>query len=498
MRTQFFTYGILSLVITAILAYLVGHFFWIPLVILFLLIVGVFNSLQTQHSILTNFPVVGYFRYFFESISPEIQQYFIERSTDGKPFSRNERSVVYQRAKNLSSNTPFGTQLDLYKDSYEGIKHSIFCVEPNPELPRVVIGDRHSSQVYNASIYNISAMSFGSLSENAIMSLNEGARKGGFFHNTGEGGLSDYHLVKGGDICWQIGTGYFGCRDVVGQFSPEKFQEKMKHPQIKLIELKISQGAKPGHGGVLPAEKNTAEIAKIRGVKQGVMVLSPPYHTAFHNSEEMILFIQKLRELSGGKPIGFKLCIGKTNEFVDLVLEMKKQNTYPDFITIDGAEGGTGAAPLEFSDHVGMPLIPALIFVNKTLIEQGVRHEIKLIASGKLITASAIIKALALGADLCNSARGFMFSLGCIQALRCHTNDCPTGVATQNKMLMKGLNVNNKADRVQHFHHNTLHAVNELLAATGKININDLSPEDFMCGDEFINQSNAYFPDILN
>lgn len=462
----------------------------------FILLIGSYNAKQEKHAILRNFPVLGYFRYMFETISPEIQQYFIERNTDGKPFSRNQRSLVYQRSKNIDATTPFGTQLELNQTDYEGIKHSVFPTKVSEVLPRVVVGGPDCLQPYNASRLNISAMSFGSLSENAIVSLNKGAKKGNFYHNTGEGGLTEFHL-QGGDVTWQIGTGYFGCRCDEGFFDPEKFREKANLEAVKMIEIKLSQGAKPGHGGVLPAQKNTEQIAKIRGVKPFTTILSPPSHSAFSDTKGLILFIAKLRKLANGKPIGFKLCIGDTTEFESLCREMILQNCFPDFITVDGAEGGTGAAPLEFADGVGMPFEPALIFVNQTLIKFQIRNKIRIICSGKIISGYSIIRAIAMGADVCNSARGFMFSLGCIQALKCNNNECPTGVATQNKMLMKGLVVSDKAERVFYFHKNTLHAANELLAAAGKNSFDDVDISIFMRGDEFQNLSNLYFTDNL-
>lgn len=493
MRKQFFIIVTISLLITVVYHFFVQKSYVTIAVFTILLLVGWYNSQQQKHAILRNFPVLGYLRYFFEKISPEIQQYFIERSTDGKPFSRNERSLVYQRAKNLSATSPFGTQLDINVPNYEGIKHAMFPAAVNHDLPRVIIGNKDCLQKYSASLLNISAMSFGSLSENAVVALNKGAQKGNFYHNTGEGGLTDFHL-QGGDVTWQIGTGYFGCRTPQGSFSDENFTQKALLPNVKMIEIKLSQGAKPGHGGVLPASKNTEQIAKIRGVQAHTSILSPPCHTAFTNPEGLIKFIQHLRTLSQGKPIGIKLCIGNTQDFVQVCQQMIAQNCFPDFITIDGAEGGTGAAPLEFADGVGMPLQPALIFVNKTLQELGIREHIKIICSGKIISGYSVIKNVALGADVCNSARGFMFSLGCIQALRCNSNDCPAGVATQNKMLMKGLVVTDKAERVYHFHKNTLHAANELLAAAGKTNFADVTMDSFMRGDEFETIANNYYP----
>jgi glutamate synthase domain-containing protein 2 len=498
MRKKFFIYGFLLFLIVATIYYYFKLGFLLLIILPILLVIGIFNSIQKKHAILRNFPVLGYFRYLFEMIAPEIQQYFIERSTDGKPFSRNQRSLVYQRAKNIDSNTPFGTQLNLNVRSYEGIKHSIFPAKVNEELPRVLVGGPDCKQPYLASLLNVSAMSFGSLSENAVRALNIGAQKGKFYQNTGEGGLTDYHLEGGGDITWQIGTGYFGCRYANGNFNPEKFKEKANLPNVKMIEIKLSQGAKPGHGGVLPAAKNTLQIAKIRGIEPHTLILSPPSHSAFSDAKGLVHFIAKLRELSNGKPIGFKLCIGNTSEFEAICHEMIAENCFPDFITVDGAEGGTGAAPLEFADGVGMPFEPALIFVNKTLSGLNIRDKIRIIGSGKIISGYSILHAIALGADICNSARGFMFSLGCIQALRCHNNECPTGVATQNKMLMKGLVVTDKSDRVYHFHKNTLHAANELLAAAGKSSFADVDSNIFMRGDEFTSLSDSYFPDNLS
>ncbi len=496
MRNKFFIFGITFTAIASLLFYLkvIGPI--LPIFFLGLLALGYRNSIQKKHTILRNFPVLGYFRYLFEMIAPEIQQYFIERSTDGKPFSRNERSLIYQRAKNVDATSPFGTHMHLNESNYEGIKHSIFPKKVNEELPRVLIGGPDCKQPYSASLLNISAMSFGSLSENAIRALNLGAEKGNFYHNTGEGGLTEFHL-QGGDVTWQIGTGYFGCRNKDGQFDAANFSEKANLPAVKMIEIKLSQGAKPGHGGVLPAQKNTLQIAKIRGVEPFTTILSPPSHSAFKNYKELVEFIAQLRHLSNGKPIGFKLCIGETTEFEKLCQEMIDQNCFPDFITVDGAEGGTGAAPPEFADGVGMPFEPALIFVNTTLTNLGIKNKIRIICSGKIISGYSILRAVALGADLCNSARGFMFSLGCIQALRCNNNECPTGVATQDKMLMKGLVVTDKYDRVYHYHKNTLHAANELLAAAGKNNFSEVDISIFMRGDEFASLANLYFPDNL-
>lgn len=497
MRKQFLWIGAIILIACSGLVYINQLPLWVAVLVGFIYMVGIYNALQGSHAILKNFPVLGYFRYFFESISPEIQQYFIEKNTDGKPFSRNHRALVYRRAKNVNDTHPFGTQLELNNSDYEGLRHSIYARKPIEDLPRVTIGGKNCLQPYEASLLNVSAMSFGSLSKNAIRALNAGAKKGHFYHNTGEGSISPYHLENGGDLVWQIGTGYFGCRTEEGNFNAEKFKENAHRPEVKMIEIKLSQGAKPGHGGVLPGEKNTPEIAKIRGVKPFETVLSPPSHSHFSNAKGLLDFIVELRELSGFKPVGFKLCIGRAEEFVELCKTMKETGIKPDFITVDGAEGGTGAAPLEFSDSVGLPLKPALIFVHKVLNKMDLRKDIKIIASGKIISAENIIKMRALGADICNSARGFMFSVGCIQALRCNTNACPTGVATQDEMLQKGLNVVDKAERAYQFHHNTLHATMELLAACGLSSIQEISIDMYLKGDEFVDIQNKYFPDRL-
>ncbi|SFI06809.1 FMN-binding glutamate synthase family protein [Halpernia frigidisoli] len=498
MRNKFLVWGAVLIIFSTTIALLIKADYWIPILLLIIYLIGLYNLTQTKHAILRNFPVLGYFRYFFEEISPEMQQYFIERETDGKPFPRNQRAAAYRRAKNLPDNVPFGTQLEINQRKYEGLKHSIYAKSPSEILPRVIVGNEQCSQPYDASLLNISAMSFGSLSSRAIVSLNRGARKGNFYHNTGEGGLSPYHLEGGGDICWQIGTGYFGCRNEDGTFSGELFKKYATLPNVKMVEIKLSQGAKPGHGGVLPAIKNTEEIAKIRHIQPGTTVLSPPGHSAFSDASGLLRFVAELRELCGGKPVGFKLCIGDTTEFEDICEQMNVMKIYPDFITVDGAEGGTGAAPPEFSDGVGMPLEPALIFVNTTLKAFDVRKKLRVIASGKVLTSLDILRAVAMGADMCNNARGFMFSLGCIQALRCHTNNCPTGVATQDKMLMKGLDVNDKSERVYHFHKNTLHTCNELISATGRHSYREIDASMFMRGDEFEHLSDTYFPNILS
>ena len=392
-------------------------------------IVGLFDLMQTRHAVLRNYPILGHLRFFLESIRPEMRQYFFEGEKDGAPFARDKRAIVYQRAKKQLDKRPFGTMYDVYQDNYEWLHHSM---APKPPAPlddlRITIG--HGPQAYCASLLNISAMSYGAISANTIRALNKGAKAGGFFHDTGEGGVSPYHCEYGGDLVWELGSGYFGARGDNGGFSAEKFAQTAANPQIKMIELKLSQGAKPGHGGVLPAAKVSAEIAAIRGIAMGQDCVSPAHHSAFATPVGLLEFIAEMRDLSGGKPTGFKLCIGHRWEFMAICKAMLQTGITPDFIVIDGSEGGTGAAPLEFMDHVGMPLRDGLNFVHNALIGVGLRGQIKLGASGKITSAFDMARVMALGADWCNSARGFMFAVGCIQAQSCHTGSCPTGVAT--------------------------------------------------------------------
>lgn len=431
-------------------------------------IVGLRDLLQKKHAILRNYPILGHFRFLFEDVRPEIRQYFIESDQDALPFSRMQRSLVYQRAKNENADKPFGSIIDVYDPNYRFIVHSIApCPPANPESFRVLIGNAQCSQPYSASIMNISAMSFGSLSANAIRALNKGAHLGNFYHDTGEGSLSPYHLEHGGDIVWQIASGYFGCRTPEGLFDPDKFAQQAKNPNIKMIEVKLSQGAKPGHGGILPKHKITEEIARIRGISRDHDCVSPSKHPSFNTPIEMMHFIQKLRELSGGKPVGFKLCIGQPWQFMSIVKAMLETRIVPDFVVVDGSEGGTGAAPIEFSDYIGTPLREGLRFVHNTLVGAGLRNQVKIGASGKMISAFDIASTFALGADWVNSARGFMFAVGCIQAQSCHTNQCPVGVATQDKDRQKAIDVPSKAERVFNFHKNTLHALSEMIAAAG-------------------------------
>jgi glutamate synthase domain-containing protein 2 len=440
---------------------------------------GVHDLIQTKHAVLRNYPISAHLRFILEEIRPEMRQYFFESDTDGLPFSRNQRALVYQRAKMQLDKRPFGTQLDVYGRGYEFLSHSIAPRAVDPQSFRITIGGADCKQPYSASVFNISAMSFGSLSANAIRALNAGAKLGGFAHDTGEGGYSPYHREGGGDIIWEIGSGYFGCRDDRGGFDGEKFAASAKNRQIKMIEIKISQGAKPGHGGVLPAAKVSEEIAKIRGVAMGRDCISPASHTAFSTPLEMMAFITRLRELSEGKPVGFKLCIGHGWEFLAICKAMMETGVTPDFIVVDGKEGGTGAAPLEFSDRLGLPLREGLTFAHNALVGAGLREKIKIGCSGKIVTAFDMAAAFALGADWCNAARGFMFSLGCIQSLSCHKDTCPTGVATQDPMRARALIVADKKERVKNFHAAMLHALAELTGAAGLEHPQDFRPEHF-------------------
>jgi glutamate synthase domain-containing protein 2 len=428
---------------------------------------GLRDVTQRRHAVLRNYPLLGRFRYFFEDIRPEIRQYLIEGDDEEVPFSREQREIVYQRAKNVEDKRPFGTKMRVYDGGYQWLTHSIRPRKIDNYDFRVTIGGPDCTQPYDASIYNISAMSFGALSANAILALNTGAKRGGFAHDTGEGGISRYHRQGGGDLIYELGSGYFGSRRPDGSFDPDKFAEVAADPQIRMVELKLSQGAKPGQGGVLPAAKITPEIAEARGVPMGQDCHSPASHSAFSTPVEMMRFIAELRRLAGGKPTGFKLCIGHRREFMCIVKAMLETGITPDFIVIDGKEGGTGAAPMEFANHMGMPLVEGLTFAHNTLRGVGLRGRVRLGASGKLIHAFDIAKALALGADWANSARGFMFAIGCIQAQACHTNHCPTGVATQDKLRQRALVVPDKAERVYNFHKNTLKALGDMTGAAG-------------------------------
>lgn len=470
MRNEFVIFAILSTLAVALLGWFVSFgWFWLFIVLGPILLLGFYDFFQTKQAIARNFPLVGRSRYIAEWLRPKIYQYFIESDTDGKPFARIARNIVYQRAKGDLDTAPFGTQLDVYAEGFEWMNHSIAALDPHTldQDPRVIVGEKHCAQKYSCSVLNVSAMSFGSLSNRAILSLNGGAKIGNFAHNTGEGGISPYHLENQGDLIYQIGTGYFGSRAPDGNFSDELFAERTKEPSVKMVEIKLSQGAKPGHGGILPAKKVTKEIAAIRSIEMGKDVISPPYHKAFNTPIGLLQFVKKCRDLSNGKPIGFKLCIGQKSEFIALCKAMIQTEITPDFIAIDGGEGGTGAAPLEFSNSVGMPFVEGLAFAYDALVGFNLKKDIKLFGSGKIASGFDIFRAISLGADACNSARAMMMAVGCIQALECNHNTCPTGVATQNPELIKGLNVQDKTKRVANYQTETVHAFVELMAAAG-------------------------------
>ncbi len=461
-------FAIVALWVLSALQLVVGQasFLWV-LLLSALVVVGISDLQQTHHAILRNYPIIGHLRFLLEFIRPELRQYFIEGDSEAVPFSRAQRSLVYARAKGESDKRPFGTQLDVREVGYEWLTHSISPSVIETHNFRVHVGGPQCKHPYDISLFNVSAMSFGALSANAVMALNLGAKKGGFAHDTGEGSISRYHREHGGDLIWEIGSGYFGCRNEDGSFSAERFVQNALSPQVKMIEIKLSQGAKPGHGGVLPGPKVTPEIAEARGVPVGVDCVSPAAHSSFSNPVELLQFVQKLRELCEGKPVGFKLCIGHPWEWFGIAKAMQKTGIYPDFIVVDGSEGGTGAAPVEFTDHMGMPMLEGLRLVHNTLVGLKLRKQIRLGASGKIISGFDVMRTLALGADWCNSARGFMFALGCIQAQTCHTGNCPTGVTTQDPKRQVALVVPSKADRVRNFHRQTLESVQEMLQATG-------------------------------
>lgn len=480
MRREFLVFVALVAVVAFVGLFIYQPLLWSLILLVPLVLLGFRDYFQTKHAVLRNFPIVGHFRYLFETIRPEIYQYFVESDTEGVPFDRDERSLVYQRAKKVRDTVPFGTKENVYAVGYEWVNHSLAPLHLAAEDLRIRVGGKDCKRPYSASIFNISAMSYGSLSSNAILALSKGAKLGDFAHNTGEGGISPYHLDGGADLIWQIGTGYFGCRTLEGDFNPDMFVQNASHEQVKMIEVKLSQGAKPGHGGILPASKVTPKIAAIRGVPMGKDVISPPGHTAFSTPKGLLQFVAQLRELTDGKPIGFKLCIGKRREFLAICKAMVATGITPDFITVDGGEGGTGAAPLEFSNHIGAPLIDGLIFAHNALIGFGVRDEIKLFASGKVSSGFDLVKRLSLGADACYAARSMMMAIGCIQALKCNTNHCPVGVATHKKYLMAGLVPEDKAVRAASYHTETVESVSEILGAMGMSSPEELRPWHIM------------------
>lgn len=468
---------VVSLCIIAVVVLLANTWpgnYWLWLILVPLLLAGLHDILQKKHTILRIYPIIGHLRYLFESVRTEMQQYFVESDLDGTPINREFRSLAYQRAKKANDTRAFGTIFDVYRDGYEWLNHSLAPTDCNGEDLRVQFGGPNCDKPYSAAPLNISAMSFGALSRNAVMALNRGAKLGNFAHNTGEGGLSQWHLEHGGDLVWQIGTGYFGCRTQAGEFDAELFSQKAQLDAVKMIEIKLSQGAKPGHGGVLPAAKLTQEIADIRLVPMGEDVISPPAHSAFSTPTGLLEFVVKLRELSGGKPVGFKLCVGDKREFFCVCKAMLETGIVPDFITIDGGEGGTGAAPVELTNSVGTPLRDGLQFVHNTLIGIGVRDQLRIIVSGKVFSAFHMLRLMALGADTVNSARGMMLALGCIQSRHCNTDKCPTGITTQNPIRYKQLDVTDKGARVANYQHATISALAELLNILGLCGLHEV------------------------
>ena len=470
MRRTFTLYSIVAVVGTVLASLFINSYFWWIFILLGpLVLLGFYDMTQKKSAIVRNFPLVGRTRFAAEWMRPKVYQYFVEPDHEGRPINRIFRNIIYQRAKQVTDTTPFGTQLDLYAEGYEWMNHSIAPIDPHTlnQDPRVEIGGPECKQPYSCSLFNVSAMSFGSLSKNAIMALNGGAAIGNFAHNTGEGGISPYHDKYNGDLIYQIGTGYFGCRNDKGGFDEDLYRQRSAADNVKMIELKLSQGAKPGHGGILPAKKATPEIAAIRNIEANKAVHSPPYHKEFNTPKGLLDLIKKLRDLSGGKPVGFKLCIGHKSEFLSICKAMVETGIKPDFISVDGGEGGTGAAPVEFSNSVGMPFKDGLAFVYNALEGFGIKEDIKLIASGKIITGFHIFRAMAIGADACYSARAMMMAVGCIQALECNHNTCPTGVATQKEHLVKGLVVEDKKHRVANYHKETIESFVELMGASG-------------------------------
>ncbi|WP_454918275.1 FMN-binding glutamate synthase family protein [Xanthobacter sediminis] len=476
-RYSIFIAAVLGSIISVVLSFTSHQAWLIVFCVLFpLVLLGVFDVIQPNHSLLRNYPVIGSMRWLFEAIRPYLRQYLMEDDLSEKPYNRDDRSLVYARSKNEEDRQPFGTELDTYAAEYEWMTHSLAPTPVSKDPFRVTVGGPACTRPYSASVLNVSAMSFGSLGGNAIEALNLGAKRGGFYHDTGEGSLSKYHRLHGGDIVWEIASGYFGCRNPDGTFSPERFRERAADDQVKMIEIKLSQGAKPGHGGMLPGAKVTPEIAEARGIPVGVDCISPARHSAFSTPVELMEFVAKLRELSGGKPVGLKLCVGHPTEVFAMAKAMLKTGIRPDFIVVDGSEGGTGAAPHELADHVGMPLREGLIIVRNALVGTGLRPEVRLAASGKVTSGFSMAANMAIGADWCNAARAFMFSLGCVMSMRCHTGQCPTGVTTTDPHLQRGLVVEEKAERVESFHHHTVAALAELVAAAGLDHPGDLLP----------------------
>jgi glutamate synthase domain-containing protein 2 len=480
MQITFWLVAIVSNLIALILLSLGWSNLWLVAALAFTAL-GIYDLKFSPHTLNRLYPIAAYIRYALEHIRPEIQQYFIASNTNETPFNREQRSLVYQRAKRQLDTIPFGTQQDLLSSGYLSAMHSLAPKHVREENIRVTVGGPDCLQPYSSSRFNISAMSFGALSRNAIMALNKGAKLGDFYHNTGEGGISPYHIAGGGDLVWQIGTGYFGCRSSTGGFDAEKFKQKSNNNQVKMIEIKLSQGAKPSHGGLLPAAKISTEIASIRDIPMGQDCDSPSTHSAFDNPIGLLEFVKQLRELSNGKPVGFKLCIGVKSEFMAICKAMLETKITPDFITIDGAEGGTGAAPLEFSNRLGMPCLEATYFAHNCLVGIGLRDSIKIITAGKTASGFEMLSKLALGADIVNSARTMMLALGCIQSRTCNTNHCPTGIATQDPARSNALNVEKKHYRVSNYHYATIKSCMELIGAMGIDDPTQLTAKRILC-----------------
>ena len=440
-------------------------------------VIGLYDYFYSRHTLNRLYPVVAHLRYFLESYRTEIQQYFIANNTEELPFNREQRSLVYQRSKNELDTIAFGTQRDLMENNYLSLWHSLSPIHLTHQTQRVLIGEQNCKQPYSASYLNISAMSFGALSPNAIEALNLGAKKANCFHNTGEGGASPYHLKHGGDIVWQLGTGLFGCRDENGRFKADSFVKTATLPQVKMIEIKLSQGAKPGHGGVLPKAKITDEIARIRHISKDKDCVSPAVNPECPTPKALLAFVEQLRELSGGKPVGFKLCIGNPAEFLSICKAMLETGITPDFITVDGAEGGTGAAPVEYANRMGLMCLEGISIVNNALIGVGLRNKVKIIAAGKTASSFDVLTKIAAGADIVNAARTMMFALGCIQSRHCNTNLCPTGIATQDQARSEALDIKVKSERVKNFHHNTLANFFDLIGSMGLDSAAKLTPQ---------------------
>jgi glutamate synthase domain-containing protein 2 len=469
--------AVVVFVLTVVAAVVWGGIGWIVVAVIAALVtaVGVHDLIQRRHSILRNYPILGHFRFMLEAIRPEIQQYFIERNYDGRPFDRDTRTSIYERAKGIEDEQAYGTERDAFEPGYEWLLQSIHSFDPPKELPRVRIGGPDCARPYDMALLNVSAMSFGALSGAALTALNQGAAKGGFAHDTGEGGLTKYHL-NGGDVVWELGTGYFGARTKDGGFDRDQFREKAAREAVKMVSLKLSQGAKPGIGGVLPGAKVTKEIADARSVPKGETCVSPPGHKVFSTPRELVRFIAEMRELAGGKPTGFKLCVGSRHELLAICKAMVQEGTGPDFITVDGSEGGTGAAPGEYEDHVGTPLTDGLMMLNNALVGTGLRDRIRIGASGKVATGSDIVKRLAQGADYCNAARAMMMAVGCLQTQRCNTNQCPVGVATQDPKRSRALNVPDKTERVYRYQHAVVAEATRLIASMGLHSPSEVTP----------------------